>query len=216
VRKYVTVRRSPGMAIQRPATLPRGNYITPEGAAALRAELDELWRRKRPEVTRAVAEAAAQGDRSENAEYIYGKKQLREIDRRIRFLRKRLEVLRVVSEPPADRSRIYFGAWTELVDAQGQTRRFRLVGPDEGDRAANYLSLDAPLARSLLGKRVDDEAVVETPEGVRRYTVARIDYETGQHGADPGLRSGKKKPGTGPGESQGKVAMASSTADEPN
>lgn len=204
------------MAIQRSAAPPRGNYITPDGAAALRAELDELWRRKRPEVTRAVAEAAAQGDRSENAEYIYGKKQLREIDRRIRFLRKRLEVLRVVNEPPADRSRIFFGAWIELVDAQDRARRFRVVGTDESHRAADFLSLDSPLARSLLGKRVDEEVVVETPEGQRRYTVVRIDYETGGHGADPEPRVGKKKPGTGPGESQGKVALASSTADEPN
>jgi transcription elongation factor GreB len=204
------------MAPQRPAAAPRCNYITPDGAAALRAELEELWRRKRPEITRTVAEAAAQGDRSENAEYIYGKKQLREIDRRIRFLRKRLEVLRIVYEPPADRSRIYFGAWAELVDERNRAHRFRLVGPDEAERASSYLSLDSPLARSLLGKRVADEVGVETPEGIRRYTVKRIDYDADERSMCPGPGRGKKKPGTGPGESQGKVAMASSTADEPN
>src|SRR5215510_12153548 len=106
-------------------------YITPEGAATLRRELDELWRVKRPAVTKAVSEAAAQGDRSENAEYIYGKKQLAEIDRRVRFLRKRLTGIRVVDTTPSDTSKVYFGAWFELCGDDGETAEYRLVGPDE-------------------------------------------------------------------------------------
>ena len=154
----------------------RSNYVTPEGAVALRAELDELWLRTRPAVTRAVAEAAALGDRSENAEYIYGKKQLREIDRRVRHLRKRLELVKVVDRPPADTTRIYFGAWVEVEDEGGVTRWYRLVGPDEHDRHPAYISIDAPLGRSLLGKRDDEAIQVRTPEGVRTLRVVGIRY----------------------------------------
>jgi transcription elongation factor GreB len=178
-RKYLMVPKATDMRGP-PAPGPsRSNYVTPEGAAALRAELDELWLRRRPAVTRAVAEAAAQGDRSENAEYIYGKKQLREIDRRVRHLRKRLELLRVVDHAPTDTSRIYFGAWAELEDERGTAHRYRVVGPDEHDRQPDYISVDSPLGRSLLGKRRDDELVVETPDGGRRrYRVLDIAYAT--------------------------------------
>jgi transcription elongation factor GreB len=152
-------------------------YATPEGARRLRSELDELWRVQRPQVTRAVQEAAAQGDRSENAEYLYGKRQLREIDRRVRFLRKRLEGLIVVSRPPDDRSRVFFGAWVTVEDDEGVETEFRIVGPDEIDPARRYVSMDAPLARALLGKRVDEEVALELPGGRRSYVLVGIRYE---------------------------------------
>ncbi len=155
---------------------PGSKYITPEGARRLRAELDDLWRVQRPQVTRAVAEAAAQGDRSENAEYIYGKKQLREIDRRVRFLRKRLEGIVVVDRPPDDATRIFFGAWVQLVDAEGAEREVRIVGPDEIDPARGYVSMDSPLARALMGRRADDEVRIDTPTGARIWTVIGIRY----------------------------------------
>jgi transcription elongation factor GreB len=156
---------------------PGSKYITPEGARRLREELEELWRVQRPQVTRAVAEAAAQGDRSENAEYIYGKKQLREIDRRVRFLRKRLEGIVVVDRPPDDPQRIFFGAWVALVDDEGAERELRIVGPDEIDPARGYVSVDSPLARALMGRRRDDDVRIDTPLGPRTWTVIEIRYE---------------------------------------
>lgn len=156
---------------------PGSRYATPEGAKRLRDELDELWRVQRPQVTRAVQEAAAQGDRSENAEYTYGKRQLREIDRRVRFLRKRLEGLVVVSRPPDDRSRIFFGAWVVVEDERGTESEFRIVGPDELDPARRYVSMDAPLARALMGRRTDDEVTIEVPGGRKTYVVVRVRYE---------------------------------------
>jgi transcription elongation factor GreB len=159
------------------APLPTSaKYITPEGAAALRRELDELWRIKRPAVTKAVAEAAAQGDRSENAEYIYGKKQLAEIDRRVRFLRKRLTGIRVVDQPPGDTGKAYFGAWFALRGDDGSEREYRLVGPDEFDFAPEYVSIESPLGRAVLGKAAGAEVVVRTPAGRRRYELVRVRY----------------------------------------
>ena len=152
-------------------------YSTPEGARRLRQELDQLWRVERPAVTRAVAEAAAMGDRSENAEYLYGKRRLREIDRRVRFLRGRLDGLKVVAQAPADRSRVFFGAWVTVEDAQGNVRRHRIVGPDEFDREAGYVSMDAPLGRALLGRRVGDGVEVPLPGGALAVEVTAIDYE---------------------------------------
>ena len=154
---------------------PSAKYITPEGAARLKRELDELWRVKRPAVTRAVSEAAAQGDRSENAEYIYGKKQLAEIDRRVRFLRKRLTGIRVVDQLPTDTSRVFFGAWFELDSPDGR-REYRLVGPDEFDFAPNYISVDSPLGRAVLGKGLGAEIVVRTPEGESYYELTAVRY----------------------------------------
>ena len=156
---------------------PGSKYATPEGARRLRAELDELWRVERPAVTRAVAEAAAMGDRSENAEYIYGKRRLREIDRRVRFLRGRLDGLNVVSQPPSDRSRVFFGAWVTVEDDAGATRRHRVVGPDEFDREPGYVSMDSPLGRALLGKRAGDEIEVKLPAGLQSLAIVAIDYE---------------------------------------
>ena len=152
-------------------------YSTPEGARRLREELDELWRVERPAVTRAVAEAAAMGDRSENAEYIYGKRRLRDIDRRVRYLRERLDGLKVVAEPPADRDRVFFGAWVTVEDEAGEEVEYRIVGPDEFDAAPGYISMDSPLGRALRGKALDDEVKVEVPGGAKTYVVVAVRYE---------------------------------------
>jgi transcription elongation factor GreB len=164
----------------RPPTPPGSQYITPEGAQRLQQELDQLWHDERPRVTQAVAEAAAQGDRSENAEYTYGKKRLHEIDRRVRFLRKRLEGM-VIVDPQAegsrrDPNRVYFGAWVQIESAAGELRWHRLVGPDEFDMNEGYVSMDSPLGRSLLGKRLDDEFTVELPGGAATLTVTAVSY----------------------------------------
>jgi transcription elongation factor GreB len=156
---------------------PKGSkFITPEGAERLRRELDHLWRVLRPQVTQAVQEAAAQGDRSENAEYIYGKRQLREIDRRVRFLRQRLDGMVVVDKPPSDPSRVFFGAWVTLEDESGAEHEYRIVGPDEFDAAPGYISMDSPLGRALLRKTIDDEVRVEVPGGTKTYFVVAIRY----------------------------------------
>jgi transcription elongation factor GreB len=151
-------------------------YITPEGERRLREELEQLWRVERPRVTQAVAEAAAQGDRSENAEYTYGKRRLREIDRRVRFLRKRLEGMTVVDQPPADRNKVYFGAWVTLEADDGTQSRYRLVGPDEFDREPGYISMDSPLGRALLRRSLDEEITVEVPGGSRTLIIVEIEY----------------------------------------
>ena len=151
--------------------------ITREGHDRLKAELDELWRVKRPEVVRALAAAAAEGDRSENAEYTYRKKQLGEIDRRVRYLSKRLEVLKVVDAAPSDREAVFFGAEVELENiASGELVRYRIVGPDETDAASGCISIDSPLARALLKKRIDDEFDVELPGGRQGFAIIGIDY----------------------------------------
>jgi len=152
-------------------------YITPEGFARLRAEHEQLWRVERPRVTEQVSAAAALGDRSENAEYIYGKKRLREIDSRLRFLAKRIEALQVV-EPGAQGTdgRVYFGAWVSLEDEEGEPARYRIVGPDESDPTRGQISMDSPVGRSLLGKRVDDEVEVRRPKGTTIYTILKIEY----------------------------------------
>src|SRR5687767_13179684 len=129
---------------------PGSKYITPEGERRLREELEELWRVERPRVTQAVSEAAAQGDRSENAEYTYGKRRLREIDRRVRFLRKRLDGMVVVDQRPSDPRRVFFGAWVSIENEAGDVARYRIVGPDEFDMAPGYISMDSPLGRVLL------------------------------------------------------------------
>src|ERR1700683_5617545 len=136
---------------------PGSKYITREGAQRLRAELDELWRKERPRVTQAVAEAAAQGDRSENAEYIYGKRRLRAIDRRVRVLRQRLEGMVVVEQVPGDSGRVFFGAWVTLAFESGSSECYRIVGPDEFDRAPNYISMDAPLGRAPTRRALHDK-----------------------------------------------------------
>jgi transcription elongation factor GreB len=151
--------------------------ITRAGFDRLRDELDELWRLRRPEVVKALAEAAAEGDRSENAEYTYRKKQLGEIDRRVRYLTRRLEALKVADAPPTDRGAIFFGANVELHDDAGETRRYRIVGPDETDARAGWISIDSPLARALLRRRVGDEVSVALPSGSASFVVAAVSYD---------------------------------------
>lgn len=165
------------MGRYRAPAAPASQYITPEGAQRLRDELERLWRQERPRVTQAVAAAAAQGDRSENAEYTYGKKRLREIDARVRHLRRRLDGMTVVSDPPSDPRRAFFGAWVTLEDDSGAEHRYRIVGPDEFDMANDYVSMDAPLGRALLGKSLDAQITLELPDGARRYVIIAIDYQ---------------------------------------
>ncbi|HJX09352.1 MAG TPA: transcription elongation factor GreB [Candidatus Binatia bacterium] len=155
---------------------PSSKYITPAGMQRLRDELDHLWRVERPKVTQAVSEAAAQGDRSENAEYIYGKKRLREIDRRVRYLQKRIPDLKVVDRTPDDPTRIFFGAWVRLEYEDGEEHEYRIVGPDELDPGKGYISIDSPMARALLKKTVDDEVKVKLPKGETTCTVRAVRY----------------------------------------
>ena len=153
-------------------------YITPQGQKRLSEELSYLWKVKRPQVTRAVAEAAAMGDRSENAEYIYGKKQLRQIDSRIRFLAKRLSELIVVDRIPKDTSKVFFGAWVEIEDTEGNVSRYRIVGPDEFDPAKDFISIDSPMAKALLNRAEGDEVVVRRPDGNAVFVVTSIRYHS--------------------------------------
>ena len=164
------------MSRYRPPTKPMSAYITPEGEKALKDELHFLWKIERPQVTQQVSEAAALGDRSENAEYIYGKKRLREIDSRVRFLRKRLEKLMIVDHLPTDTRKVYFGAWVELYKEDGESVKYRLVGPDEIDPAKNHISIDSVLGKALLGKKLDDELLVESPSGIHQYDIINISY----------------------------------------
>lgn len=164
------------MSRYRPPSTPSSPLITPEGRHRLESELRFLCDKHRPEVTRALAAAAAEGDRSENAEYIYRKKQLREIDSRIRYLVKRLEVLKAIAQAPDDPSRIFFGAWVVLDDAAGNEHRYRIVGADEIDLDKGWISIDSPLARALLKKQEGDEVVINTPKGEARYDVVSVAY----------------------------------------
>lgn len=157
------------------STITKTPYITAEGFAALQAESRDLWVKRR-EVTAALAAAAAEGDRSENAEYIYRKKQLRELDRRVRYLQKRLPELKVVQTREDDCPRVYFGAWVTLENEDGDTTEYRIVGSDEFDPTRNWISVDAPVSRALLGRQVDDEVSVQTPEGLRSYWVMAVRY----------------------------------------
>ncbi len=152
--------------------------ITREGYNALKAEHDELWFKKRPEVTKVVTWAASLGDRSENADYQYSKRQLRQIDSRIRYLRKRLEDLQIVDYSPQQAGKVFFGAWVEIEDDEGQVLKFRIVGPDEIYGRTDYISIDAPMARALLKKQIDDSFVVQTPTGAKEWFVVDIQYPT--------------------------------------
>jgi transcription elongation factor GreB len=165
------------MSRYRPPRAKSTPFITPQGHRRLAHELKHLWKVKRPEITRKVSEAAAQGDRSENAEYIYGKKALREIDSRIQFLSKRLDELVVVDRIPPDRSRVYFGAWVTLEGDDGGQQRYRIVGPDEFDREPGFISVDSPVAKALLKKGRGDEIEVKRPDGVAHYLIKEISYD---------------------------------------
>jgi len=167
----------PRVSRYRPPQPKSSSYITPAGAARLREELDRLWRVERPEVVRALADAAAEGDRSENAEYIYRKKQLGGIDRRIRHLRRRLGVLQVVDQRPANTAQVFFGAWITVEDETGAESRFRIVGPDEFDHAPGYISMDAPLARALLTRSPGDEVTLELAAGRKTWLLLEVSYD---------------------------------------
>ncbi|MGA9575275.1 MAG: transcription elongation factor GreB [Lysobacterales bacterium] len=160
----------------RQAEKPGSPYITPEGAGRLREEVQYLWRRLRPEVVKALAAAAAEGDRSENAEYTYRKKQLGGIDRRIRYLSKRIDTMKIVDRPPADTTVVRFGAEVTLNTSTGGRVVYRIVGVDETDARKGFISIDSPVARALLGKSVGDGTEVELPEDVMRVEVLSIDY----------------------------------------
>jgi transcription elongation factor GreB len=156
----------------RPPKAPR--YITPEGFKRISAEHERIWTVLRPRIVAEVEAAAALGDRSENAEYIYGKRKLRELDRRLRFLSERMDELTVVEPKPHPTGRAYFGAWVAVEDEQGDERTYRLVGPDEADAPAGCISVDAPLGRALLGKAEGDTARVDRPAGALRLTVLQV------------------------------------------
>ena len=157
--------------------MAKSNYITRSGWQALDQELKFLWKEERPQVTQAVSDAAALGDRSENAEYIYGKRRLREIDRRVRFLSKRLEVLQIVDYHPQQEGKVFFGAWVELENEAGEIAEYRIVGCDEFNPAKNWISIDSPVARALIGKQEDDEIIVQTPIGKVIWFINRVWYE---------------------------------------
>jgi transcription elongation factor GreB len=165
------------MSRYRPPAEASTAIITRAGFEALKTELNFLWKEKRPEVVKALAAAAAEGDRSENAEYIYRKKQLGEIDRRVRYLTKRIEQLKVIDQTPSDQSVIYFGAWFEIEHADSaEILRYRIVGPDETDAKAGFISIDSPMARAVLKKRVDDEFQVLLPTGLSKFYILQVRY----------------------------------------
>ena len=151
--------------------------ITKEGFEKLQAEIDHLWRKERPEVTKIVQQAASLGDRSENADYQYNKRRLREIDRRVRFLRKTLEDIKIVEYHPQQEGKVFFGAWVELEDIDGNSIKFRIVGPEEIYGEKDYISVDSPMARACIGKQVDDEVLVRTPSGKKEWYVLNICYK---------------------------------------
>ncbi len=171
------------MSRWRPAAAASTAVITPDGHHRLKAELDDLWRVRRPEVVRALAAAAAEGDRSENAEYTYRKKQLGEIDRRVRYLSKRLQDVRVLDTLPTDLGAIFFGAWFRVENERGEEHEYRIVGPDETDAALGWISIDSPLARAALKRHVDDEFEAELPGGRMRFVVLAVRYAVGSEPA---------------------------------
>jgi len=163
------------MGRYRPPQPKSSPYITAEGYSILDAELKALWKR-RAYVVKILAEAAAEGDRSENAEYIYRKKELREIDYRIRYLQKRLPDLKVVDDPPSNPQQVFFAAWVTLEDDDGAEKTYRIVGPDEFDPKKGWISMDSPVAKALLKKHIDDEVKVETPNGTQNFFISKVYY----------------------------------------
>ena len=163
------------MSRYRPPAAKSSPYITDAGYQRLRSELDALWVSRR-EVVTALTAAAAEGDRSENAEYIYRKKQLREMDRRIGYIQRRLPVLKVVKDSPASCEQVFFGAQVTLATEQGEEHRYRIVGADEIDPTEGWISVDSPMARALLGKRLDEEVTVDTPQGRVVYILLEVSY----------------------------------------
>lgn len=165
------------MGRYRPPRKPGSFYITPEGEKALRDEVYQLWKVERPQVTAVVSEAAKNGDRSENGDYIYGKRRLREIDSRVGFLTRRLDKLEVVDRIPDNQNKVYFGAWVTVEEEDGSENTYRIVGPDEFDLSLGKLSMDSPMAKALLGKSVGDEIVFKTPDGERELYISKVQYK---------------------------------------
>lgn len=168
--------REAEMSRWKPPAQKSSPHITADGHARLKAEFDQLWRVRRPEVVKALTAAAAEGDRSENAEYIYRKKELREIDARLKYLTLRLEEVKVVERPPGDASRVFFGAWVELADEDDARKTYRIVGADEAEVARGLISIDSPVARALLGKGVGDVVTVQLPAGSTELELMRVWY----------------------------------------
>lgn len=164
------------MSRWRPPSEKSSPHITAEGHARLRSEFDQLWRERRPEVVRALAAAAAEGDRSENAEYQYRKKELREIDARLKYLTTRLQEVTVIDVKPRSDGKVYFGAWVEMADEAGDTRAYRIVGADETDAKAGLISVDSPVARALLGKAEGEVVRVMLPGGVQELEIVAVRY----------------------------------------
>ncbi|SFF40693.1 transcription elongation factor GreB [Fontimonas thermophila] len=165
------------MSRWRPPPEKSSPYITAQGHARLKAEFEYLWRERRPEVVKALAAAAAEGDRSENAEYQYRKKELREIDARLKYLTTRLQEVTIVDVRPRDDGKVYFGAWVEIADASGQTRRYRIVGADEADAQSGLISVDSPVARALLGRSEGELVRVVLPGGVQELEIVAVYYD---------------------------------------
>lgn len=163
------------MGRYRPPQPKASPYITAEGYAKLDAELKAIWKR-RAIVVKILAAAAAEGDRSENAEYIYRKKELREIDYRIRYLQKRLPDLKIVDQPPSNPQQVFFAAWVTLENDQGEEKTYRIVGPDEFDAKKGWISMDSPVAKALLKKHIEDEVKVKTPNGTENYYISNVYY----------------------------------------
>ena len=163
------------MGRYRPPQPKASPYITAEGYARLDAELKALWKR-RAIVVKILAEAAAEGDRSENAEYIYRKKELREIDYRIRYLQKRLPDLNIVKNLPSNLQQVFFAAWVTLEDEQGEEKTYRIVGPDEFDSKKGWISMDSPVAKALMKKNIEDDVRIETPNGTENYYISNVYY----------------------------------------
>lgn len=155
----------------------KANLVTRKGWQALDKELKYLWKEYRPEITKKVQEAAAQGDRSENADYTYNKRLLRQIDSRVRYLVKRVEELQIVDYSPQQEGKVFFGAWVELENEAGEVVQYRIVGKDELDTKLGYITIDSPMARALIGKQVDDEVVVKTPSGTKEWYINCIQYQ---------------------------------------
>lgn len=164
------------MGRYRPPQKPGAKYITAEGEKKLKEELHYLWKVERPKVTQSVSEAAAMGDRSENADYIYGKRRLREIDRRVRYLSIRLDDITVVQSTPDDKDKIFFGAIVTLETEEGKEVKYRIVGPDEIDPQKGYISIDSPMAKALLGKSVEAEIEITSPSGLNEYCIINVEY----------------------------------------
>ena len=161
----------------RPPAKKSSPYITPAGIEALRAEVQQLWKEERPVVTETVHQAALNGDRSENGDYIYGKQRLREIDRRVRYLSKRIEEVKVIEYSPKQEGKVYFGAWVSLENEDGHEACYRIVGADEIDTEKGYISVDSPMAKALIGKTIDDEITVKTPDQEIHWWVTDIRYK---------------------------------------